>query len=118
MFEREIYYLSDNDGAVVESLRIKTDKPEPPKPPPIDVYEKLIQTNDKTVLNLIGCDLEYFPDDLLQLRTVDGLFLSNNNLTEIPCEISKLQNLEILVLQGNKLHHLTHAIGLTLKLCH
>ena len=109
------FKLVGNELEAKESSRVEeTSVVETPKLPLVDIYEKIIQTNDKIVLNLIGCGLREFPDESLQMRNIDGLFLSNNVLTEIPDDISKLQNLEILVLQGNKLQQLTEAIGYTI----
>ena len=77
----------------------------------LDVYEKLMQSNGKTLLNLMGCNLKCFPIDVFEIKRLDCLLMTNNAISYIPDEIGQLQNLEVLVMQGNGLEQMNAAIG-------
>ena len=79
--------------------------------PSVDVYEKIIKTNGKTILNLMGCDLKHFPSEIAEIKNLDCLFLTNNAISHIPDEIKQLENLEALTIQGNCLTELNPALG-------
>ncbi|CAN1196966.1 Phospholipase A I [Linum perenne] len=56
-----------------------------------------------TLLSLCGCGLATLPPELLQLPTLEKLFLDNNRLTFLPPELGELKTLKVLSLDYNML---------------
>ena len=71
-----------------------------------------------TGLSLYKCDLNYFPSEILRLKSLKHLALRRNNITTLMKEIGLLSNLEYLNLRINKLKHLPASIGLLSNLQH
>lgn len=113
------YELARNeDTEMTESVQLETHestaqevKVEEPKEPEIDVRYKMYEANGKQIMNLIGCNLTIFPKQILEIPTLQGLFLTTNSIENVPEEICSMQNLEVLVVQGNALSELPSSIG-------
>ncbi|CAI0407156.1 unnamed protein product [Linum tenue] len=56
-----------------------------------------------TLLSLCGCGLTTLPAELLQLPTLEKLFLDNNRLTVLPPELGELKTLKVLSVDYNLL---------------
>ena len=65
-----------------------------------------------TRLSLYRCELNYFPSEILRLRSLKYLALRRNNITTLMKEIGLLSKLEYLNLRINKLIKLPASIGL------
>ncbi|GKV35549.1 hypothetical protein SLEP1_g43802 [Rubroshorea leprosula] len=64
------------------------------------------------IVALRDAKLKTFPDEVLDLdRTVRTLDLTNNKLVDIPMEISKLINMQRLILAGNLIERLPINLG-------
>jgi len=53
-------------------------------------------------LELLGCNLDSFPGDLLSNNTITHLILTNNNLQYLPDSITKMKRLKFITLHKNK----------------
>ncbi|MBI5355423.1 MAG: leucine-rich repeat domain-containing protein [Candidatus Aenigmarchaeota archaeon] len=62
------------------------------------------------------CDLEEFPEPILELGYLRILEIYNNKITSIPDGIYKLENLKVLELQNNKLEGLPQGLAKMKKL--
>jgi len=69
-----------------------------------------------TGLSLYKCELNYFPSEILRLKSLKHLALRRNNITTLMKEIGLLSNLEYLNLRINKLKQLPASIGLLTNL--
>jgi len=76
---------------------------------------KAKRSNSKT-LDLSSCKLTQFPPEILELTSLEGLGLWNNQLTSVPEAIGKLTNLSLLLLDYNQLTTLPESIGKPTKL--
>ncbi|CAI0468244.1 unnamed protein product [Linum tenue] len=56
-----------------------------------------------TLLSLCGCGLATLPAELLQLPTLEKLFLDNNRLTVLPPELGEVKTLKVLSVDYNLL---------------
>jgi len=76
------------------------------------ILKKIIETkkNYSTRLSLKSCNLTEFPPEILELKHLEELNLSNNYLTVLPEGISKLNRLYLLDLHNNKLTSLPDEI--------
>ena len=64
-----------------------------------------------TGLSLCKCELNYFPSEILRLKSLKHLSLRRNNITTLMKEIGLLPNLEYLNVRINKLKQLPSSIG-------
>ena len=70
------------------------------------------EAEEITRLSLYKCGLNYFPSEILRLKSLKHLALRRNNITTLMKEIGLLSNLEYLNLRINKLKQLPASIGL------
>lgn len=61
--------------------------------------------------NLSGNNLEYFPSQVLEIDTVEYLYLGSNNITQVPQQIEVLRRLKVLCLGGNNLSEIPESVG-------
>ena len=66
-----------------------------------ELPKDLLNLRNLKRLGLSQCDLEFFPMSLLQMEQLEALSLYGNNIKTIPHEISALKNLKHLNLGGN-----------------
>ncbi|KAJ1537262.1 Glucose-repressible alcohol dehydrogenase transcriptional effector [Nowakowskiella sp. JEL0078] len=69
-----------------------------------------------TVIDLGGMKLKNISTELFRYSFLTTIYLSHNNLTSIPSEISKLFNLSVLDVSGNKLKSIPAELGLVTNL--
>jgi len=67
--------------------------------------------NKNEILDISGYELTSLPPEIVKLNNLLALVLSRNNLTSLPPEIGKLMNLTTLYLSGNQLASLPPEIG-------
>lgn len=62
-------------------------------------------------LNLSGNQLNFFPEQVLELVTLKYLYLGGNNIVNIPKDVWKLSSLQILSLGGNQIIEVPESVG-------
>ncbi|KAJ0176098.1 hypothetical protein K1T71_008272 [Dendrolimus kikuchii] len=62
-------------------------------------------------LNLSGNQLNFFPEQVLELTSLKYLYLGSNNIVNIPKDIWKLCSLQILSVGGNQIVEVPEAVG-------
>src|SRR5258708_7088614 len=62
-------------------------------------------------LDISGLGLLQLPSEIWQLTNLQGLYLTNNQLSQLPAEIGQLTNLQRLYLNNNQLSQLPIEIG-------
>ncbi|XP_072931650.1 leucine-rich repeat-containing protein 58 [Epargyreus clarus] len=62
-------------------------------------------------LNLSGNQLNFFPEQILDLPSLKYLYLGGNNIVNIPKDIWKLNSLQILSIGGNQIVDVPESVG-------
>ncbi|XP_060804090.1 leucine-rich repeat-containing protein 58 [Amyelois transitella] len=62
-------------------------------------------------LNLSGNQLNYFPEQVLELTSLKYLYLGGNHIVNIPKDIWKLSSLQILAVGGNQITDVPESVG-------
>ncbi|KAF9807797.1 hypothetical protein SFRURICE_000578 [Spodoptera frugiperda] len=62
-------------------------------------------------LNLSGNQLNFFPEQVLDIASLRYLYLGGNNIVNIPKDIWKLNSLQILSLGGNQIIEVPESVG-------
>ncbi|XP_049875153.1 leucine-rich repeat-containing protein 58 [Pectinophora gossypiella] len=62
-------------------------------------------------LNLSGNQMNFFPEQVLELKSLKYLYLGGNQIQKIPKEIRKLSSLQILSLGGNQITEVPESVG-------
>ncbi|CAK1582759.1 unnamed protein product [Parnassius mnemosyne] len=62
-------------------------------------------------LNLSGNQLNFFPEQVLDLNSLKYLYLGGNNIANIPKDIWKLNSLQILSIGGNQIVEVPESVG-------
>ncbi|XP_053608265.1 leucine-rich repeat-containing protein 58 [Plodia interpunctella] len=62
-------------------------------------------------LNLSGNQLNFFPEQVLELTSLKYLYLGGNNIVNIPKDIWKLNSLQILAVGGNQIIEVPDSVG-------
>ncbi|KAI5638181.1 leucine rich repeat domain-containing protein [Phthorimaea operculella] len=62
-------------------------------------------------LNLSGNQMNFFPEQVLELKSIKYLYLGGNFIQKIPNEIWKLSCLQILSLGGNQISEVPESVG-------
>jgi len=82
------------------------------------IIDRIKKAGDKKILklDLSCCELEYIPDEVFDLThltvlTLGGRFNESNRIQELPTEISRLENLQVLDLRNNRLQKLPEEIS-------
>jgi len=111
--ESEISSIDYVEKNIIHSLEKQINKPIPLKEK-FDVNSTCYVKEDKEItgLSLCKCELNYFPSEILRLKSLKHLALRRNNITTLMKEIGLLSKLEYLNLRINKLKQLPASIGL------
>ena len=111
-----IDYIEKN---IIHSLEKQINKPIPLKEK-FDINSTCYVKEDEEIigLSLYKCELNYFPSEILRLKSLKHLALRRNNITTLMKEIGLLSNLEYLNLRINKLKKIPASIGLLSNLQH
>ncbi|XP_030022954.2 leucine-rich repeat-containing protein 58 [Manduca sexta] len=67
--------------------------------------------NSLRELNLSGNQLNFFPEQVLELTALKYLYLGGNSIVNIPKDIWKLNSLQILSLGGNQILEVPESVG-------
>lgn len=70
----------------------------------------ILRTKKKKKLDLTGRNLDAFPNNIFDDKTITSLDLSNNRIKDIPARISELKNLVYLYLDNNDISQLHNGI--------
>jgi len=111
--DSEISSIDYVEKNIIHSLEKQINNPIPLKEK-FDINSTCyVKENDEiTGLSLYKCELNYFPSEILRLKSLKHLALRRNNITTLMKEIGLLSNLEYLNLRINKLKKLPASIGL------
>ena len=63
------------------------------------------------LLNLAGLGISELPTEIGELKSLEVLYLHNNQLSELPADIGELKSLQVLNLSNNQLSELPADIG-------
>jgi len=111
--ESEISSIDYVEKNIIHSLEKQINKLIPLKEK-FDINSRCYVKEDEEItgLSLYKCELNYFPSEILRLKSLKHLALRRNNITTLMKEIGLLSNLEYLNLRINKLKQLPASIGL------
>jgi hypothetical protein len=111
--DSEISSIDYVEKNIIHSLEKQINKPIPLKEK-FDINSTCYVKEDEEItgLSLYKCELNYFPSEILRLKSLKHLALRRNNITTLMKEIGLLSNLEYLNLRINKLNKLPASIGL------
>ncbi|MBA7601903.1 hypothetical protein ES703_08987 [subsurface metagenome] len=111
--DSEISSIDYVEKNIIHSLEKQINKPIPLKEK-FDINSTCYVKEDEEIagLSLYKCELNYFPSEILRLKSLKHLALRRNNITTLLKEIGLLSNLEYLNMRINKLKQLPASIGL------
>jgi len=111
--DSEISSIDYVEKNIIHSLEKQINKAIPLKEK-FDINSTCYVKEDEEItgLSLYKCELNYFPSEILRLKSLKHLALRRNNITTLMKEIGLLSNLEYLNLRINKLKQLPASIGL------
>lgn len=66
-----------------------------------DCFKIICQLKKLKVLNISGCSLNVFPEELLTMKNLEVIYLKGNELSALPPQISTLENLYYIDLSRN-----------------
>ena len=117
--DSEISSIDYVEKNIIHSLEKQINKPIPLKEK-FDVNSTCYVKEDEKItgLSLYKCELNYFPSEILRLKSLKHLALRRNIITTLMKEIGLLSKLEYLNLRINKLKKLPASIGLLSNLQH